>query len=102
MFWSKKIKGLWDKIPPALRNKYVWTILVFGIWMSFFDKQSLIKHIKLQVQLNSMHNEMDYYRGEIDRIETERAEMEEDIERYVREKYFMSKENEDVFVIKRK
>ncbi|TVR88319.1 MAG: hypothetical protein EA411_05410 [Saprospirales bacterium] len=100
--FRKKWDKIWGSIPLPLRNKYILVVLVFGIWMIFFDKQSVIKHYKLQKQLSNMHNEMDYYREEIDRIEMERAEMEEDIERYVRERYFMSKENEDVFVIKRK
>lgn len=97
-----KRRKIIDKIPVPLRNKYILTILVFGIWMTFFGKQSLVTHVKLSFQLNEMYDEMERYRDGIEQIEAERAEMEADIERYVREKYFMSKENEDVFVIRRK
>jgi len=101
MFFMKR-RNIKDKIPIPLRNKYILTIIVFAMWMTFFGKQSLLTHIKLSLQLNEMHNEMERYREGIEKIESERAEMEEDIEKYVREKYFMSKENEDVFVIRRK
>jgi len=35
---------LLDKIPPILKNKYVIAIIVFFIWILFFDRNNLINH----------------------------------------------------------
>jgi cell division protein DivIC len=93
---------LFDKLPSPLKNIYIVAILVFSVWMIFFDKHSLITHIKLTQIINGIHRDMDNYRKEIQMIETEKALMDSGTERYVREKYFMSRENEDVFIIIRK
>lgn len=102
MFGLYRIKKWFDFVPRPLKNIYVVLILSFGIWMLVFDKQSVITHIKLSNTINQIYEEMEFYEEEIDRIETERARMDADTDRYVREKYHMSKENEDVFVIRRK
>lgn len=102
MFVISKVKGLFRKLPTPLKNIYIVTVFVFAMWMFFFDKHSLITHIKLNQIIYNFDRDMDHYRDQIQMIETEKTLMESRTERYVREKYFMSKENEDVFIIVRK
>ncbi len=102
MFCLKYLNAFFQRVPKPLKNIYLLTILAFAVWMVFFDKQSVITHIKLSQTINKIHSEMDNYKIQIEEIEVERARMDIDTERYVREKYLMAKENEDVFVINRK
>lgn len=91
-----------SRIPRPLKNIYLITVFGFFMWMMFFDKQSILTHIKLSDSINKIHREMDFYRTQIEEINEERSRMDQNTERYVREKYLMAKENEDVFVINRK
>jgi len=101
MFIIRKVRGLIEKFPAPLKNLYLVSIMIFSIWMIFFDKHSLITHIKLTQIINNIHHDMDNYREQIEIIATEKELMDLKTERYVREKYFMSRENEDVFIIVR-
>ncbi len=101
MFVFRKFKELMERLPSPLKNVYIVSILVFAVWMVFFDKHSLITHIKLNRIISSIDSDMENYRKQIELIEIEQALMDAETERYVREKYFMSRENEDVFIIVR-
>lgn len=89
------------RIPKWLRNKYVFTSVVFVLWMTFFDSNDLFKHLRLINRLK-----------EVNRIKSERiAQIEEtrmqlkDLqhkstqEKFARETYFFKKANEEVYVI---
>jgi len=83
-------------------NKYFVTGLAFLVWMLFFDQESFIDQIKLSRTLKNLEHQKDYYQKEISNIEDAIYVLENDtahLEKYAREKYFMKKENEDVFVI---
>ncbi len=101
MFLIRKVQDLIEKLPLPFRNVYILTVLIFSLWMVFFDKHSLITHIKLSNIIYDINRDMENYKEQIEVIEIEKALMDSKTERYVREKYFMSKENEDIFIIVR-
>jgi cell division protein FtsB len=83
-------------------NKYFITGLGFIVWMVFFDQESFIDQFRLSRTLNDLEHQKEYYleeiektRGAIDILENDTAHLE----KYAREKYYMKKDNEDVFVI---
>ncbi len=83
-------------------NKYFLTGLAFLVWMIFFDEENLISQAKLSRSLHGLEKQKAYYQDEIKNIESAIYILEHDtahLERYAREKYFMKKDNEDVFVI---
>ena len=87
---------------PWLKNKYVLTVLLFLVWMTFFDRNDLITQYKQRSELNQLKQDKGYYLQE---IQKNREMIEglttnpEQLERFAREKYLMKKDNEDVFVI---
>jgi len=90
------------KIPSYLKNKYVVAILVFFIWILFFDRNSMINQFKLTSTLNKLENQRDYYLTELenDSISLHVLQSNKDeLERFAREKYLMKKDNEDVYLI---
>jgi len=85
-----------------LRNKYVIASLLFLTWIVFFDENSIVSHQKNKRRLYELKQQEDYYRA---RIETDKQKLEdlqageEKLEKFAREQYFMSKPDEDVFIV---
>ncbi len=93
------------RIPKILRNKYIFTIFVFGVWMTFFDQNNIFVQYGRYHDLKEAENESDYYIVETKKTKVQLDELltnESSLEKYAREKYYMKKPNEDVFVIVKK
>ena len=70
--------------------------------MIFFDQESFIDQIRLSTTLNNLENQKKYYQDEIKNTREAINVLENDtahLEKYAREKYYMKKDNEDIFVI---
>ncbi len=90
------------KIPAVLKNKYVIAILVFLVWLTFFDKNNFIVQYGYHKDLEALEEERDYYLTEITKNQKELYELTSDsaqLEKFARENYFMKKDNEDIFVL---
>lgn len=86
----------------GLFNKYVVASIVFGIWLAFFDRHNLVVQYKLVSKVNELEREKQEYASKLEDVTEERTMMQTQPERYARERYFMHKPDEEVFVIKRK
>ena len=99
----KKIKNLISKYPflKFLVNRYILILIVFGIWMLFFDNYSYLEHRILDKEINEIEDNINYYRSEIKKDSTSIKHLKNDnrVEKYAREKYFMKRENEDIYII---
>jgi len=87
-----------------INNKYFYTGLVFLIWWIFFDQESILVQYELTKVRFGLENQKDYYNSEIEKDESAINTLQNDtvfLEKYAREKYFMKKDNEDIFVIVR-
>jgi cell division protein FtsB len=69
--------------------------------MLFWDSNSLLIHKELNEDISDLENEKNYYRNEIakDKKAIEALSTDEGIEKMAREKYYMKKANEDIFII---
>ena len=87
-----------------LRNKYFYTGLIFAVWVLFFDQESMLEQYRLSDTLSGLNHQKEYYLNEISQTEKAIKTLENDsvsLEKYAREKYYMKKSNEDVYVIVR-
>ena len=96
-----------QQIKPYLRkvlwNKYFLTILVFSILVVFFGQHSLRSRWKTGKNIKSLNKEIKFYEKEIESNKQKMNDMQagdESLERYAREKYYLKKDSEDVFIIK--
>jgi cell division protein FtsB len=87
----------------VIKNKYFISILVFLIWMSFFDvkdwgliAERLNKLGELEKTEITLTNQIQETRLELNLLRSEAKS----IERYAREKYLMKKDNEEIFIVK--
>ena len=84
-----------------LKNSYVIIIVIFVIWMIFFDSNSILVHNELNNDINDLNNQKEYYKNEIekDNIELNQIRTDSGLEKYAREKLFMKRDNEEIFII---
>ena len=84
-----------------LKNSYVIIIIIFVIWMIFFDSNSILVHNELNNDINDLNNQKEYYKNEIekDNIELNQIKTDSGLEKYAREKLFMKRDNEEIFII---
>jgi cell division protein DivIC len=84
-----------------LSNKYVWVLLFFSTWMIFLDNYSYFDHRVLDNQIDELEDNKEYYQQEIKKDEDQIKQLNnpEQIEKYAREKYYMKKDSEDIYII---
>jgi cell division protein FtsB len=84
-----------------LSNKYVWVLLFFSGWMLFLDNYSYFDHRFLDQQIEELEDNKTYYQQEIkkDKENIKLLKNPYQIEKYAREKYYMKKDNEDIYII---
>lgn len=83
------------------KNIYILVLLVFVIWMLFFDAHSLLFHNELNKEIEELEYQKEHYKNEIvkDNKAIKELSTEEGTERAARENYYMKKANEDIFII---
>ena len=89
-------------IHPVFKNKYIIALLVFLVWLTFFDKNNFIVQYGYHKDLKALEDERDYYLTEITKNQKELFELTSDsahLEKFARENYYMKKDNEDIFVL---
>ena len=82
-------------------NRYVLLLIAFGIWMYFFDDNSIRIHRELNKDIEKLETSISFYQKEIakDKKIIENQKDPEKLERFAREKYYMKKKNEDIYLI---
>jgi len=89
-------------VPSLLLNKYVFTVFVFGVWMTFFDQNNFLRQYHRMDELATAKSKTRYYVTETKKADVQLDELKSDmnaLEKFAREEYYMKKPNEDVFVI---
>ncbi|HRC33585.1 MAG TPA: septum formation initiator family protein [Bacteroidia bacterium] len=90
------------RIPAFLKNKYLLSIIVLLVWLTFFDKNNFISQYEYQQELNKLEAEKGYYQSEIENNKRALTILQNDsvaLEKYARETFLFKKANEDLFVI---
>ena len=101
----KQINELIDKIPNYLKNKYLIAIVLFIVWITFFDNFNLIKQSKIKKNIKQLEENKKFYIQEITKDSSEYYDLLNDAEKrekFAREKFLMKKEDEDVYIIRGK
>lgn len=90
-----------NKYLKPFKNIYVLVLIVFVIWMLFFDAHSWLFHHELNTDKKELEYQKEHYKTEIEKDKKAIKELstEEGIERTARETYYMKKPNEDIFII---
>ena len=96
---NNPLQPLLDKVPGPLKNKYFLVLAAFFAWIIFFDRHDLLTEWRLQTTVNKLEADKLYYIKQIKLAKQKRMEQEVNEQKFARERYFMKKQGEDVFII---
>jgi len=83
-------------------NKYTMTLLIFLVWLAFFDQNNLVAKMQLRSKITTLQKEKAYYEEKIKEDNRRMKELlsnKNNLEKFAREQYLMKNKNEDIFVI---
>ena len=89
------------KILNVLKNKYLIVVVALFFWLLYFDKNDVFTQLEMVERCNKLKAEKEYYITEIENNNKEIYELQHNtksLETFAREKYYMKRDNEDVFV----
>lgn len=87
---------------PLLRNRYSLSLILFFVWLVFFDSHNLIERTIHLRQLHQLEKDKIFYEEKIKEDGAKLDELESNpanLEKFAREQYLMKKDNEDIFII---
>ncbi|HBK84227.1 MAG TPA: septum formation initiator [Flavobacterium sp.] len=97
------MQNLFFKYPflKFIWNRYFWISLFFIVWILFLDNYSYLEHRVLNKEIENLESNKEYYKNEIasDSIKIKKLQNLNMIEKYAREKYFMKRDSEDIYII---
>lgn len=101
MSTDSKWSQIWLVIRRYLLNKYVLTLVVFGLIMFFVGDQSIRVRWHKAQQIRELKGQRDTYQRAIDEAQhaLQTLQVKDSLERFAREKYLMHTPNEDVFLV---
>ena len=76
-------------------------IILFVVWMFYFDTNSFLIHDELNNDIEALKDNKEFYKDEIenDKIFIDKMQDSNELEKFAREKYYLKKEKEDIFII---
>jgi len=90
-----------SKYIKPFKNIYFLVLVVFVVWMLFFDAHSWLFHHELNTDKKELEYQKEHYRNEMTKDDKAIKELstEEGLERTARETYYMKKPKEDIYII---
>lgn len=82
-------------------HKYWLTAVSFLVYMYFFDQYRIPVALKIYSNLTALEKERDEFLKLIVKVRDDKRDFENNYEKFAREKYYMSKSDEDVFIIEK-
>lgn len=99
----KFFQRLEEKYPwfKYVGNRYVLVLIFFTVWMLFLDNYSYLEHRVLNKELDKLETNKKFNQEEIkkDCLDIKRLKNPDQIEKYAREKYYMKRDSEDIYII---
>jgi len=93
------------KLLQIASNKYFIVSAIMIVWISFFDRYNLVRRFfRDGREYSTLKTEKVYYEQKIAEIKKEKEELfgnNEKLEKFAREKYYMKKDGEDVYVVEK-
>lgn len=97
-----KLVSIWSFVR---RHKYLITLLVFAVLVGLVDENSLWRRWEYSLEEHRLREEINKYRADYEESTRRLNELQADsssIERVARERYFMKKPDEDIYVFEQR
>ena len=92
---------LLGRVLATLLNNYVLILIVFVVWMVFFDTNSWFIHKELNEEIDKLEGNKGYYEKENQKDQEQLTKLKDSVEqeRFAREEYLMKRDNEEIYII---
>lgn len=82
-------------------SPYILILLIFIIWMFFFDGNSYLIHKELNQEIEKLEGNKEFFKKEINQDKSQINKLKDttELERFAREEYFMKQANEEIYII---
>ena len=97
--------ALKEKIPGILKSKIFYIVVAYLIYLLFFNQYNLISQYNLIKELRQLSEEEKFYEKSIVDIKEQQEAIFRNgtsIEKFAREKYWMKKDSEDIYIFVQK
>ena len=84
------------------KNKYLIVLTAFAILMLFIDHNDIFQQLERRKQLNELLASKAFYEKKIEQTKKNLSDLQHNaaaLEKYAREKYYLKKDNEDLFIV---
>ena len=91
-----------NKYLKPFKNIFILILVVFVVWMLFFDSNDLFLQFQRSSKLQQLGAKKEFYVEKIEGVEKDRKELLSDdelLEKYARENYLMRKPTEDLYIV---
>lgn len=98
----QKLIQIYQSLPTWSKNKYFITSTLFLLWLLFFNDYNLIFQWQKSRELADLKAKKEFFKKEIEQVNQDKKDLfsnTESLEKFAREKYYMKKDNEDIFLI---
>ena len=96
---SQKLSIIWNYLA---HYKYLMVIIAGVLIVGVVDDNSIRQHIKYQLQIATLREEIEKYRDQYEKDSRQLKEMRQGTDvfgKIARERYFMKSDDEDIFVL---
>ena len=86
----------------SLKNKYVITLVIFTVWILFFDKTNVKNWLSESGKNSRMEREKKYYEDEIINVDKQLTLLRsnnDSLQKFAREQFYLKRDNEEIFII---
>ena len=97
--FTNVLQDIKDFLPGGPNKKYIASFLFLFIWMALFDKNRWVTQWQLQRSIYKYEGEKYKLSNDIIRTKQMTKDVNSDIEKFGREEYLMTKNDEDLFII---
>ncbi|MCB0667727.1 MAG: hypothetical protein KDC80_17990 [Saprospiraceae bacterium] len=94
-----KISPKVGKVSKILLNKYLFATAIFFVWICFFDKNAFVTQWSLGRTIDKLEDEKEFLIRETEATRLLQQDIISNKEKYAREKYFMKRPGEQVFIV---
>ena len=89
------------RVSNVFFNKYLLALSIFVVWVTFFDKNAMVTQWSLSQTVDQLESEKEFITENIEKTELIRKDLTRNQEKYAREKFYMKKPGEQVFIIEK-
>lgn len=91
-----------SRLIKVITNKYFLAPAFLLVWIFFFDANNFFTQLESRKQLQKLRDERVYYQERIEEVRKNYKELSSNpqtMEKYARERYFMKKSNEEIYLV---